>query len=230
MHAYFTSAYYTSQSWFFHRIFQAATKAAMKGRPSVCNSTKPTTIRMRAFWMIATINTCKEQNLGVQLTLNGHLQGSALSLKLEFWGTLIPLELQKKPSNHSASAPHQDQRQRDPALVGKWVRQSNYNSSGFGQGSMATETSLVLLADGQVADGGSRTVVGGSSWSGSSSKQGGSILPGLIWYTQNRQLYLQITEHGQTQVQLLGSYYVENQNMLVTGTDGTKVLYYKQIE
>jgi hypothetical protein len=174
--------------------------------------------------------TCKEQNLGVQLTLNGHLQGSALSLKLEFWGTLIPLELQKKPSNHSASAPHQDQRQRDPALVGKWVRQSNYNSSGFGQGNMATETSLVLLADGQVADGGSRAVVGGSGWSGSSSKQGGSILPGLIWYTQNRQLYLQITEHGQTQVQLLGSYYVENQNMLVTGTDGTKVLYYKQIE
>jgi hypothetical protein len=172
--------------------------------------------------------TCKEQSLGIQLTLNGLLQGRNLSLKLEFWGTLIPLELQKSPTNPTSSTLKQDQRQRDPALVGKWVRQSNYNSGGYGQGSMATESALILLADGQLADGGSRTVVGGSGWSGASSQQGGQLLPGIVWYTENKQLYLQITENGQTQVQLLGRYYIENQNMLVTGADGTKVLYYRQ--
>ena len=64
----------------------------------------------------------------------------------------------------------------------------------------------------------------GSNYSGQSTGQGGGIIPGAAWYTIGNQLYLMFTENGQTQNVALGKYYVEGNNMLLTGSNGEKIL------
>ena len=110
--------------------------------------------------------------------------------------------------------------------MGKWTRQENYNS-GYGGGYMSSESSLVFLADGRVSDGGSRTVVGGSDFSGSSSGGGNGIVEGLTWYTENQKLYLTATENGKTQTECLGKYGFHENAMMITAQDGTKLLFYR---
>lgn len=176
--------------------------------------------------------TCTEITQNITLDMSGTLEGAKLAIKLNFMGVDLDFEVFKEGGQKPATAKPQaaapkDNKQRDPVVVGRWVRQENYNS-GYGQsGSMSSESSLVFLADGRVADGGSRTVVGGSDFSGSSSSEAGGVVEGLIWYTDKQNLYLQVTENGKTETQMLGRYYVENNNMLVTGQDGTKVLFYR---
>lgn len=177
--------------------------------------------------------TCSEKAMGLVLNMTGVLNGTNLSLSLAMMGAVIAVELKKGGSNSTAAAtastsgpkPPADA-QHDPALVGRWVRQSNYNS-GYGQGSMSSESVMILYADGRLADGGSRTVTSGSDWSGTSTSQGNGVVEGVIWYNKGKQLYLQSNVNGKTETQLLGRYYIENNNMLITGQDGTKVLFYK---
>jgi hypothetical protein len=92
---------------------------------------------------------------------------------------------------------------------------------------MSSESSLVFLADGRVSDGGSRTVVGGSDFSGSSSGGGNGIVEGLTWHTENQQLYLTATENGKTQTECLGKYGFHENAMMITAQDGTKLLFYR---
>lgn len=174
--------------------------------------------------------TCTETSQNIVLDMSGVLEGAKLAVQLNFMGVMLNFEVFKEgqaaAATPQAAAP-KDNKQRDPAVVGRWVRQENYNS-GYGQsGSMSSETSLVFLADGRVADGGNRTVVGGSDFSGSTASEAAGVVEGLIWYTDKQNLYLQMTENGKTETQMLGRYYVENNNMLVTGQDGTKVLFYR---
>lgn len=126
------------------------------------------------------------------------------------------------PAGNSVAA-----KQHDQALVGSWTSQSNYNSGGYGQGSMSSESTLILLADGRVADGGSRTVVGGSGWSGSSGGAATGVVDGVYWFTENKKLYLQAVQNGKTEVQALGKYYMENNHLLITAENGSKVLFYR---
>jgi hypothetical protein len=177
--------------------------------------------------------SCTEMSMNIALDLTGILEGDKLSLKLSILGIELNMVLQKEGQTQpatsvvSGSAAPKDNKYRDPAVTGKWVRQENYNS-GYGQsGSMSSETSMIFLADGRVAEGGSRTVVGGADFSGSSAAQGQGIIEGLIWWTENNQFYLQISKDGQTETQKLGRYYIENNNMLITTDDGTKVLFYR---
>jgi hypothetical protein len=172
----------------------------------------------------------RESSLGLTLQLHGALKGNQLSLKLSIMGVELPIELYREnkgeaPSRQSASPV--SGRQRDQALVGSWTNQSNYNSSGFGQGSMSSESTLILLADGRVADGGSRTVVGGSGWSGSSGGAATGVVDGVYWFTENKKLYLQAVKNGKTDVQVLGKYYMENNHLLITADNGNKVLFYR---
>lgn len=174
--------------------------------------------------------TCTETTQNIALDMSGTLEGAKLAVRLNFTGVNLDFDVFKEEKSAAAkpqSAAPKDNKQRDPALVGRWTRQENYNS-GYGQsGSMSSESSLVFLADGRVADGGSRTVVGGSDFSGSNSAEASGVVEGLIWYTDKQNLYLQVTENGKTETEMLGRYYIENNNMLVTGQDGTKVLFYR---
>jgi hypothetical protein len=179
--------------------------------------------------------TCTEKTQQLTLQLAGVLNGAQLSLKLSLLTAVIDFELTKTGAKASTTTPPAATpqpkapagTQQDPAVVGRWTRQSNYNSGGGQAGSMSSENSMIFYADGRLADGGSRVVTSGDGWGGSSSDQGKGVLPGVIWYTKDKQLYLQATENGKTETQLLGKYYIENNNMLITAQDGTKVLFYK---
>lgn len=175
--------------------------------------------------------TCAEKSLNLTMDLTGVLNGADLSLNLNLMGAVIAVELKKagttKPATAATAQPAAPaDAQHDPAIVGRWTHQSNYNS-GYGQGSMSSESVMVFYADGRLGDGGSRTVTSGSDWSGTSSDAGAGVVEGVIWYTKGKQLFLQSTANGKTETQLLGKYYIENNNMLITGQDGTKVLFYK---
>ena len=173
--------------------------------------------------------TCSEKSLGLSLELTGVLNGSNLALGLNLMGSAIAFDLQKAGAQTTAGSPKSESpadAQHDPALVGRWTHQSNYNS-GYGQGGMSSENVMIFLADGRLADGGSRTVTSGSDWSGTSSADGAGVIEGMRWHTKQQQLFLQTTTNGKTETQLLGRYYIENNNMLITGQDGTKVLFYK---
>ena len=174
--------------------------------------------------------TCTEKSLGLNLQLSGVLNGTSLSLNLSMMGAIITFDLKKVGAQVAVvAAPsqsiHSDAR-RDPAVVGRWTHQSNYNS-GYGQGSMSSESVMIFYADGRLADGGSRTVTSGSDWSGSSSDQGSGVVEGVIWYTKGGQLYLQSVINGKTETQLLGKYYIEDGKMLITAQNGNKMLLYK---
>lgn len=174
--------------------------------------------------------TCTEKSLGLDMQLTGVLTGATLSLNLSMMGAVITFELKKAGTQVAVvaapSAQIPSDAKRDPAVVGRWTHQSNYNS-GYGQGSMSSESVMVFYADGRLADGGSRTVTSGSDWSGSSSDQGSGVVEGVVWYTKDRQLYLQSTENGKTETQLLGKYYIEDGKMLITAQNGNKMLLYK---
>lgn len=174
--------------------------------------------------------TCTEPTLGMNLDLTGILSGNNLQLSLSILGSTIQVALVKAGSpatTKPAAKPLAANASHDPALVGRWTKQTNYNS-GYGQsGSMSTEEQMMFYEDGRLADGGSRTVTSGSDWSGSNSSEGAGVLPGVFWYSKQQQIYLEVTENGKTQTVLLGKYYIENNNMLITGQDGTKMLFYK---
>lgn len=175
----------------------------------------------------------QEASLGLTLQLKGELKGDHLSVRLSILGTEIPVELDREVSaspGAQAGSPAGNPvaaKQHDQVLVGSWTSQSNYNSGGYGQGSMSSESTLILLADGRVADGGSRTVVGGTGWSGSSGGAAAGVLEGVYWFTENKKLYLQAVQNGKTEVQVLGKYYVENNHLLITADNGSKVLFYR---
>jgi len=174
--------------------------------------------------------TCTEKSLGLNLQLSGVLNGTSLNLNLSMMGAIITFDLKKAGAQVAVvAAPSQSipsDARRDPAVVGRWTHQSNYNS-GYGQGSMSSESVMIFYADGRLADGGSCTVTSGSGWSGSSSDQGSGVVEGVIWYTKGGQLYLQSVINGKTETQLLGKYYIEDGKMLITAQNGNKMLLYK---
>jgi len=113
----------------------------------------------------------------------------------------------------------------DPAVCGTWTKHESYNS-GYGDNFMGANfsQSLSFLPDGRVGEAGSNASMSGSHYSGNSSGSGKGIIDGLLWYTVGNQLYLQVSEQGKTQQIHLGKYYVERNNMLITGVNGEKLL------
>jgi hypothetical protein len=110
-------------------------------------------------------------------------------------------------------------------MLGTWTKEELYQS-GYGDAYMGagTSQSMTFLSGGRLAEAGSSSYISGSDYSGQSTGQGEGILPGVTWYTIDNQLYMQVNENGQTQNVHLGKYYVENNNMLITGTNGEKIL------
>jgi hypothetical protein len=187
--------------------------------------------------------TAVESTLGLVFVLDGTLSGNQLSMKMTIevggqsntmlvnftkqGGVSQAATATSKPNN--ATTPQYSKPKlpsgatNDPNLVGNWVKQEHY-SSGYGSDAMhgSFNQSMILLADGSVSDGGSRAGVSGSYYSASSTGEG-QALPNVFWYNIANQLYLQVTQNGQTQALHLGKYYIENGKMLITGTNGNKV-------
>lgn len=184
--------------------------------------------------------TAKEYSMGLQFDVTGILDGDQLSLtfsitvgneqnqmKIDFaregsiangaTGTSQTMPALPKDATHPRE------------LIGTWTKEELYQS-GYGDNYMGAgfSQSMTFLEDGNLSEGGSSATMSGSNYSGQSTGQGSGIIPGVKWYTIGNQLYMQGTENGQTQEIHLGKYYIENGNMLITGTNGEKVLLKKQ--
>jgi hypothetical protein len=186
--------------------------------------------------------TAKEYSLGLQFEVEGIIDGERLPLTFSFTlgdkseqmkvdfirdGSELPASTETDHINQLPALPKDATHPRD--LIGTWTKEELYNS-GYGDNYMGAgfSQSMTFLSNGQLSDGGSSATMSGSNYSGQSSGQGSGVIPGVKWYTIGNQLYMQVTENGQTQEVHLGRYYIENGNMLITGTNGEKILLKKQ--
>ena len=113
-----------------------------------------------------------------------------------------------------------------PAIVGLWKHENNY-SSGYGADAMSGTTTnyLGLNADGTMYSTDGQATISGSDYYGQSGQnQQTTIIPNVWFYTENNRLILYSLANGVEEVQNLGTYYIENGNMLLTGDNGVKML------
>ena len=181
-----------------------------------------------------------ENTLGLQFKMTSILKENILSTVFiyELFGLQEKMEVEfvklnsvSKTKTNSTPTTIISNKSRDSRLIGTWVKEQNY-SSGYGSngtyGSMSTRESMVFNQDGTMSDGGSSTVIGGNNYSGTSSSNGGNVVAGLIWRTENSKIFLKITQDGKTQELELGKYFIENGRMLITASNGEKLLLTKQ--
>lgn len=111
------------------------------------------------------------------------------------------------------------------ALHGNWTKSEIYNS-GYGDNYMGSTytQSMTFFSDGGVGEGGSSATMSGSNYSGSSSGEGSGRLPGVGWYAIKNNLYLIAFAEGKWQSVHLGTWYTENNALLITGANGEKQL------
>lgn len=181
----------------------------------------------------------QEKNLGLTFEMVSILNGNNMqtTLTLDVFGTKEKMEIaftrignsnnltQKRDKNPVAD------KKRDPLVVGLWVKESNYNSGyGFNDSyaAMSVSEKMEFLANGSMSDGGSQAQISGSNYSGSSSSDQKKIIEGLLWYTENQKIYLLFTQNGQSQTVELGKYFIEGKNMIITGSNGVKLLLSKR--
>ena len=159
---------------------------------------------------------------GLDLTITLTLLGQTATERVWFSRSGTHLESQREPSNEAQ--PSTPSAQRDPALIGHWVHEELYNS-GSGADFMGSSSaqSMVLLADGRIANGGSSVHMGGSNYSGYSSDAGGEVVAGASWRTRDQHLYF--VEDASGQQADLGRYFVENGRLLLTGNNGKRMLF-----
>jgi hypothetical protein len=182
--------------------------------------------------------TAKESTLGLEFKITGQVQGDQLPLNftIEVAGESNSMDIvfAREGSAQSPGITYDDHpsamvlpagAQHPQEVVGTWAKEELYQS-GYGDNYMGSSftQSMTFLADGHLAEGASSAYMSGSNYNGQSSGQGGGVIPGAAWYTIGNQLYMMYNENGQTQTVHLGKYYVEGNNMLITGTNGEKIL------
>ena len=184
-----------------------------------------------------------DTSLGVEMGVTGEIKGDQIhfALILDPYGEGEDFEVNFKRDERASQATNSiiDQSQTNidfpsgathpQEMLGTWTKEELYQS-GYGDSYMGagTSQSMTFLSGGRMAEAGSSSYISGSDYSGQSSGEGGGIIPGVTWYTIGNQLYMQGIENGQMQQIHLGKYYVENNNMLITGTNGEKVLLTKK--
>ena len=187
--------------------------------------------------------TVHEKSLGLLFDMVSILKGNQLqtTLSMDLLGTTEKMEISFHRSGMINKSPETPQgnvknpvsdKKRDPQVIGLWVKESNYNS-GYGlndtYAAMSVSENMEFRADGSMSEGPSQAQVSGSNYSGMSASQGKkNTIEGLHWYTDNQKIYLVVTQNGQSQTVELGKYYIENNNMLITGTNGEKLLLSKR--
>lgn len=181
--------------------------------------------------------TAKEATLNLTFTLAGVLNGALLTIDFTLQGQLAMSVVFTKEGTTSAttSSPNASSNKVsnnpfkgkiDRRIVGTWKHEENYGSgSGSNYGGGTTVSYLSFNEDGTMTDEGSRSIVSGSNYSGDTGQSAAKAVEGVFWYSENSNIYLYITEGGKNQSVLLGKYYIENNAMLVTGSNGKKMLY-----
>lgn len=111
------------------------------------------------------------------------------------------------------------------ALIGNWTKNESYNS-GYGDNFMGANfsQSMSFNADGTLSEGASSASMSGSNYSNQSSGGGTGIIEGVGWYAKQKNLYFIVLNEGSWTSVHAGTWYAENGNLLLTGTNGEKVL------
>ncbi len=187
------------------------------------------------------IGKASELNLGIEFQIESLLNGNELNttLSIDVLGVIQKMQVLfvKKIEGSTPITPKLNgknpvaNKSRDPGVVGSWVKESNY-SSGYSQnesyGAMSFNETMTFLSNGSMSNDGSNVIVGGNGYTGKSSLEKASIIEGLFWYTSSNKIYLHITENNKSQTVELGTYYIENRHMLITGSNGIKILLSKK--
>jgi hypothetical protein len=181
----------------------------------------------------------KESSTGVEMNVAGGIEGDKLlfTLIVDPYGDGEDVEINFTRDNsgyeEAPGVSNQIQHAIDfppgathpQEMLGTWTKEELYQS-GYGDSYMGagSSQSMTFLSGGRMAEAGSSSYISGSNYSGQSEGEGGGVIPDVTWYTIGNQLYMQGIENGQLQNIHLGKYYVENNNMLITGTNGEKIL------
>jgi hypothetical protein len=180
--------------------------------------------------------SASESTYGITLDFTGRLSGNALTLTFTVQGMdMEGFDVAFTRSNGEVSKAQsptgvivEDGLTRDPALVGTWVNEQIYNS-GYGDNFMGSTTvnKVTLAQDGRVYEHDSSTTIGGSNYTGQSTGLGAGEVPGVRWYTKDREIWFSVTLEGTTEHAKMGRYAVDGPNMLVTTDSGGKLLFRK---
>ncbi|WP_130733931.1 hypothetical protein [Flavobacterium sp. J27] len=181
-----------------------------------------------------------ENNLQINIILSGCLQSNQIDMSFDFSNVGLAqtqnVLFTKQDNYNSKTTPSQNtsfsqkssNKERDLNLVGLWKQEQLYNSgSGDNYFGGSFTQKVIFYADGSIADGGSQATMSGSDYSGNSSSGSGGKASGVNWSTQNKHLFITVTQNGQTQTVDAGKYYVENDKMLITSQNGGKTLLIK---
>lgn len=183
-----------------------------------------------------------EQSLNLTFVLDGTLSGAELNMKMTVTVFGISQDMQvvflkQGGTANTGQAPTgggntgntmklPPGKSVDPRIVGNWKREEMYNS-GYGDNYMSANTvyRMAFNADGTMVDGGSQATISGGNYYGNSGGSQSQVVPNVLFYTENSNIYLIVNENGTTQTVLLGRYYIENSSLLITAQNGTKQLY-----
>lgn len=180
----------------------------------------------------------KEASLGITFILRAERQDNLISgqLLLDYQGQMVetPFTVSKVGQNQppvsqtpiaGSKIPFPAGATFPDALSGSWTKNESYNS-GYGSDFMGANFSqtMTFYPDGSLSEDGSNATMGGSNYYGQSSGGGGGILEGVAWYATGNQLYLLVWDQGSWQSLHLGKWYVEGNNLLITGVNGEKLL------
>lgn len=111
------------------------------------------------------------------------------------------------------------------ALAATWTQNEHYNS-GSGDNFMGASFSQAMTfhSDGTLSEGGSSASMSGSNYSNQSSGNGSGKMDGIGWYAKQKNFYLIVFSEGKWTSVLIGTWYAENNHLLITGTNGEKLL------
>lgn len=178
-----------------------------------------------------------EKSLALTFTLLGEKNNDVINFRLliDLFGQSSETPFTVTKQGHtSSSVPSNAGTQRvsfpaeatfPSALVGKWTKNETYNS-GYGDNFMGGNfsQSVIFNIDGSVLEGGSNASISGSNYFGQSSDNNTTSASNIKWYAIGNQLHLMIYNNGSWQSAMLGTWYAENNHLLITGQDGKKVL------
>lgn len=179
----------------------------------------------------------KEKSLALTFTLLGEKNNDAIQFKLliDLFGQSTEtsftvtkqgqLEVASTASAQTPSVTFPSGATFPAALIGRWTKNETYNS-GYGDNFMGGNfsQSVIFNNDGSVIEGGSNASMSGSNYYGQSSDNTNTSADNIKWYAIGNQLHLMIYNNGSWQSVMLGTWYAENNHLLITGQDGKKVL------
>jgi hypothetical protein len=180
-----------------------------------------------------------EPTLGITFQIQGEVLGDelALNFKVDFMGEnntmdiLFTRDIETTEPEGSNDFPEPTSlvfpvgAEHPVDITGTWSKDEMYQSgSGSNYMGAGFTESMTFLPDGHIAEGGSAASISGSNYSGQSTGAGSGVIQGLAWYTMGNRIFLQVTDAGKTQNMPLGTFYIEGNNMLITGTSGEKLL------